>query len=149
MYKKIHAFSLPVATAFVFGSFQPITYARTVPASVTRTANPADQGCFPLSFSSITNNCGIVKRVDIPLVVDTSGTVTVQVRAQGAGIANNVQCELLAWDGSTFATSGLRALPVFGSPQLISLTNNIVFTGDSVFVGCNVSPGGILHTVIY
>lgn len=137
-----HALSLLTVAVIALGTFQPLQ-ARSLMASAGRAVAAADAGCFVLSYSSMTNVCSTVKRLETALPVDNAGSVTVKVSAYGATSSNNVGCEAIGIDAAftTVWGNGLRWLPAFGYVQSI-YTSTYVPAGGGLYVYCDVYPNG-------
>jgi hypothetical protein len=151
IHKTTRALSAFVAAALAFGTFQLSAHAgRTIMASAARATQPADHGCFYLSFGSMTNGCGAAKRLEASLPVDYAGWYTVKVNASGASPSNNVGCEAVAVNaGITAAWSyGQAWLPAFGTGQTISTTTWLPAFGG-LYVYCDVLPNGHVNTIGY
>jgi hypothetical protein len=124
--------------------------ARTQPASSGRAIAAADYGCFSLWYSSMTNNCGSAKSLEIPLVIDNSGNKTVTIAAYGASVSNNVCCTSSGLNREltlVWGSGAARCLPSFGSSQLITTTGAYVPSWGYAYATCTVSPGGRVNTV--
>jgi hypothetical protein len=136
-----------VAGAGIFGAEH--AQARSNAASSGRAINFADQGCFGLWYSSVTNNCGTTRDWEIPLATDTSGAKTVRVTAFGASAANNVGCTAVGVNREVTSvwSSGTVFLPAFGSSQIITLTGASIPAAGTLFAACNVSPSGRVNNV--
>ena len=136
------ALSLLTVAVIALGTFQPLQ-ARTLMASAGRAVAAADAGCFGLFYSSMTNYCGSVKRLETPLPLDAAGWVTVKVNAYGPTSSSNVVCEALGIDDAFMSVwgDGVRGLPAFGSVQSI-YTSTYVPAGGGLFVYCDVYPNG-------
>jgi hypothetical protein len=122
--------------------------ARSVPASVGRAVNPSDSACFSMNTSTLTNVCSTVRRLELPLTMDTSGWKNISITARGPSAAGNVVCDAVGTnaDLTSVYNPGAQALPRFGSPATISL-RNYVWSGGRLFAACNVYPGGAVYTV--
>lgn len=145
--KKLGTVSALVSMAFV-----PLTVAaRTVPASLGKAVSPSDDGCFGMSYSSMSNGCTVQKSFEIPLPVDTAGSKTVYVAAYGAGPANNVGCQAAGLNREVTAVwaSPRVWLAGFGSSQIITLTGAYVPASGFLYVNCNMNPGGRVNNVDY
>jgi hypothetical protein len=142
---NIRAFSLSTAAALLLTALPGVSDARTIPGSIGRAANPPDSLCVTLSNSAAVNTCAHDVRVDFPLVVDTFGTITARVRAEG--LANTVACEVAWWSGFTFRQSATAANT--GGVQQLSVSVAGSISSDSIFVGCTLKQNGRVHTLAY
>jgi hypothetical protein len=142
---------LKQVAVMVVGILPLVAVARSVPGSTGRPEFWNDGPCFRVSFSSIQNTCATRKSFEIPLSVDSSGSKTVVVSAQGATSANNVGCAAMGVNRElTIAWGGTRKwLTVFGSAQLITLTDASVPTRGYLYVNCQVDNGGWVHAIDY
>lgn len=148
--KSTRYLSVLAAGAMALGISHTPSQARNVMPSAGRAQHAADYGCFWLNFSTMTNGCSSVKRLETSLPIDSSGWVNVNVNAQGASPSNNVGCEAIAVNAA--ATSlwayGVRWLPAFGSAQTIT-TTTWVPGGGGLYVYCDVYPNGRVNTINY
>ncbi|MBK7539747.1 MAG: hypothetical protein IPI49_31240 [Myxococcales bacterium] len=142
------------AFAFAVPGAPQLASARTALPSSGRAVNFADQGCFTLSHSSMTNTCSTTKTLEIPLTHDNSlnNWLNPRVTAFGAAPANNVGCNVIAAHKSLsyyWANSGgWEYLPAFGTAQDINM--DIYAPGDTgLYVVCQVQPAGRVNLVIW
>jgi hypothetical protein len=149
---SIRLASAVAALALATPGLQSVSQARTLLPSAGRTINVADQGCFALAYSSMTNVCGSVKSLEIPLTHDAPAFnwISPKITAQGNGVASNVGCDAVAvhkslgyfWSNNI----GREYLSVFGSAQDITL--DVYAPGDTgVYVSCEVGPGARVNLV--
>ena len=123
--------------------------ARTVPASAGRPVNWAEGTCFYISGSTISNSCTVRKYFEFALTIDSAGSKTVAITAEGATTSNNVGCAVAGVNREgTLVWGGTRKwLPAFGSTQIITLTDGYVPAAGYMYLNCHLDPGGLIRTV--
>jgi hypothetical protein len=148
--KSTRYLSVLAAGAMALGIAHTPSQALTIMPSAGRATDAADYGCFWLSYSTMTNGCSSVKRLETSLPIGGSGWVNVKVNAQGASPSNNVGCEAIAVNDAvtSFWGYGVRWLPAFGSAQNI-MTTTWVPGGGGLYVYCDVYPNGRVNTINY
>jgi hypothetical protein len=119
------------------------------------------QYCWSLFFDTISNGCGDVETLDIPILYEWSGPggggwTAMYVNAFGASANNNVGCQAVSVDGVhatnnlTYWASGYYYLPQFGHTQTLMLGNGVWVPAQGYeFVTCQVSPGGQINNIYY
>jgi hypothetical protein len=136
------------AAVMAISSVAPQSQARSVVASAGRAVSHADQGCFGLWYSSMTNYCTTQKTLEIPLTADRSGWFNVVVTAYGASASNNVGCSATGVNKTYTSVWGSPTvyLSSFGSSQDINLTTyNYDFGG--MYATCSVQPNGRVNLI--
>lgn len=144
--KRIQTFA--VAMLLLFGSLSGSVQARSVLPSAGRAVNAADSGCFALSYSHVQNTCTSVKRLEIPLFINESGTKTVRVTAQASSYSNLVTCIAVGRnkEGTMTWSSGWKNIPSYGPASDIVLSVYGPPWG-SIYASCDVHPGGWVNMV--
>ena len=115
-------------------------------------AGSADMPCFSIFFGTLTNNCSRVVSLDVPLIVDGSGSKTVSASAFGSGPANNVGCRAEGLNRQTtivwYSNGGSYVyLPSFGASADIGLTGAFVPDGGQLLVNCQIGQSGRLDVI--
>jgi hypothetical protein len=121
--------------------------ARGIPASAGRSSQSS---CFILNGSTLTNVCGTIQRLDIPVTVDSTNNWHLGwASAFGATPSNNVGCQLISFDqnANAYWATPQYYLPLFGSSQILSLGSVWIPTNGAAFFGCDVFPGGRVNAV--
>lgn len=142
------------AFALTMPGVPQLASARTALPSSGRASNYADEGCFSLAYSSMTNVCGTARSLEIPLTHDNSlsNWLSPKVTAYGATSSNNVGCTAIAIHKSLgyyySNTGGWEYLAGFGAPQDIAM--DIYAPGDTgLYVVCSVQPSGRVNLVVW
>lgn len=108
----------------------------------------ADAACFSVITGGVTNTCGSMKKYEISLPVDSPGYKTVLVNAYGTSASNDVSCQAIAVSSSlSWGGSPQLSLPSFGSTQTITLSGANVLYAGSLYLYCEVDPGGRINSV--
>jgi len=139
------ALSLAAAIALA-----PSALARTHTGSTGEPNYPSEAGCWEIYYSSKHNLCSSMKKLYIPADADNSGSRSVTVTASGATSSNNVGCIAYGVNKeitSVWTSGPLQFLSVFGAAQDITLASVYTPSQGSLYVHCEVSPGGFVNQI--
>lgn len=146
--------TIALAAAAAIPATMSTSEARTALPSSGRTFSMTDMSCFSMSYSSMTNVCGSMKYLEIPLTHDNTINNWLSPRVSAIGQAPNgtVGCTVSAikndWTavwGNNNATA-YEFVSGFGVIQEIVL--DIFAPGDAgLYVTCQVYPGGRVNLV--
>jgi hypothetical protein len=131
----------------------PADAARAVSAFAGgRSFDPASMGCFVEAWGGIKNICAGTKSYEVSLPVDSPGLKTVFAYVQASSADSNVKCRAIAvGTNGTFASgTGFKELAWFGAGfQKLTLTGANVPSWGSLYLYCEVEPGGKISHVVF
>jgi len=107
--------------------------------------SPSNGTCFTESSGAAVNSCGSVQYWTIPMAVNQGAhTVTISAYNPSTG---PFQCILYAASQTGSVTTGTSAFP--GAGTSVSSMSVTVPASGSMWVFCQVDPGGIIYDVNY
>jgi hypothetical protein len=146
---RIHK-TMIATSLFVVASAVPAG-ARTLPGISAVATDSASSACFANYYSDkLNDNCPIAT-LQVPLVIDTAGTLPLTVTGKSNDMTKNMTCKIVAVDqlgGLALYVSAEGSLPAFGSYQNIPLTGYVPGWG-AAYVECTLNQGVQLHEVQY
>jgi hypothetical protein len=135
------------ATVLGAGGFVQPAHARTILASAGRAVEPGDYACFRLSGSSMINFCTTVKRLELPLAIDVTGTFRVKINVTPPNPSSPISCQAIAVNENNTAAwySGSVSTTTPGN-LFMSVT---VPVAGALFANCDVPQSGYVNTITW